>query len=143
MPEPRRDNTSGRVYQDLRAVARRTGRSTDAVMVDYVLERFLYRLAHSPLGGEHFVLKGGLLLARYGARRMTRDIDLLGRRFSGAETEVLRRIAGIAAAEVDDGVVFDPGTVRSVPIRLLTLHNLNGAELTAALTATAAHRAIA
>ncbi|MEU0160681.1 nucleotidyl transferase AbiEii/AbiGii toxin family protein [Streptomyces sp. NPDC006261] len=46
-------------------------------MVEYVLERFLYHLASSPLSREHFVLKGGLLLAQFGARRMTRDIDIL------------------------------------------------------------------
>ena len=48
-------------------------------MVEYVLERFLYPLAASPLGQEHFVLKGGLLPAQFGARRMTCDIDVLGR----------------------------------------------------------------
>jgi hypothetical protein len=41
---------------------RRDGRSG----VQYVLERFLYHLAASPLGREHFVLKGGLLPARFG-----------------------------------------------------------------------------
>lgn len=40
-------------------------------------------MAVSPLGGRHFVLKGGLLLAQFGARRMTRDIDILGREFPG------------------------------------------------------------
>lgn len=54
-------------------------------MVEYVLERLLYRMAVSPLGREHVVLKGGLLLAQFGARRMTRDIDILGRSFPGDE----------------------------------------------------------
>lgn len=117
MPDPSRDTTAGRVYNDLRNLARRTGRLTDEVMVDYVLERFLYRMSISPSGGRHFVLKGGLLLAQFGARRMTRDIDILGRSFSGEEPEILSRVAGIAAAEVDDGVVFDAGTLRTVPIR--------------------------
>ena len=92
MPNPARDTTAGRVYNDLRNLARRTGRSTDEVMVDYVLERFLYRMSISPLGGRHFVLKGGLLLAQFGARRMTRDIDILGRAFSGEEPEIISRI---------------------------------------------------
>ncbi|MCH5674262.1 nucleotidyl transferase AbiEii/AbiGii toxin family protein [Streptomyces gilvus] len=65
-------------------------------MVEYVLARFLYRLASSPLGREHFVLKGGLLLAQFGARRMTRDIDILGRSFPGTEAEIIHRIAAIA-----------------------------------------------
>lgn len=69
MVNPTRDTTAGRVYNDLRNLARRNSRSTDEIMVEYVLERFLYRLSASPLGREHFVLKGGLLLAQFGARR--------------------------------------------------------------------------
>lgn len=78
MADPTRDTTAGRVYKDLRNLARRNSRSTDEVMVEYILERFLYRLASSALGREHFVLKGGLLPAQFGARRMTRDVDILG-----------------------------------------------------------------
>ncbi|MEV3927902.1 MULTISPECIES: nucleotidyl transferase AbiEii/AbiGii toxin family protein [unclassified Streptomyces] len=117
MTNPTRGTTAGRVYNDLRNLARRNNRSTDEIMVEYVLERFLYRLAASPLGQEHFVLKGGLLLAQFGARRMTRDIDILGRAFPGDEAEIIRRIAGIAATEIDDGVVFDPATLKSIAIR--------------------------
>ncbi|MCZ4120798.1 nucleotidyl transferase AbiEii/AbiGii toxin family protein [Streptomyces sp. H39-S7] len=117
MSKPTRDTTAGRVYNDLRNLARREGRSTDEVMVEYVLERFLYRLAQSPLGGKHFVLKGGLLLAQFGARRMTRDIDILARAFPGDEAEIVRRIAAIAALEFDDGVAFDTDTLKTAPIR--------------------------
>ncbi|MEV1026182.1 hypothetical protein [Streptomyces sp. NPDC050264] len=56
MVNPTRSTTAGRVYNDLRKLARRDDRSTDEVMVEYVLERFLYRLAASPLGREHFIL---------------------------------------------------------------------------------------
>ncbi|WP_406392011.1 nucleotidyl transferase AbiEii/AbiGii toxin family protein [Streptomyces sp. NBC_00887] len=86
-------------------------------MVEYVLERFLFRLGASPLGREHFILKGGLLLAQFGARRMTRDIDILGHAFPGEEAEIIRRIAAIATTEVDDGVAYDSATLRPVPIR--------------------------
>ncbi|MER6225131.1 nucleotidyl transferase AbiEii/AbiGii toxin family protein [Streptomyces sp900105755] len=64
--------------------------------MEYVLERFLQRPASSPLGREHFVLKGGLLLAQFGARRMTRDIDILGHSSPGTETEIIRRVTPIA-----------------------------------------------
>ncbi|MFE9458074.1 nucleotidyl transferase AbiEii/AbiGii toxin family protein [Streptomyces californicus] len=117
MANPTRDTIAGRVYNDLRNLARRTGRSTDEVMVEYVLERFLYRLASSPLGREHFVLKGGLLLAQFGARRTTRDIDILGRSFPGTKNEIIRRIAAIANTESNDGAVFDPTSLKTVPIR--------------------------
>jgi predicted nucleotidyltransferase component of viral defense system len=117
MPNPTRETTAGRVYNDLRNLARRTGASTDQVMLEYLLERFLYRVSIHPLGGQHFVLKGGLLLAQFGARRITRDIDILGRAFPGDEVEIIRRIAQIAATDIDDGVTFDSETVTTVPIR--------------------------
>jgi predicted nucleotidyltransferase component of viral defense system len=117
MPNPTRDTTAGRIYNDLRNLARRTGAPTDQVMLEYLLERFLYRVSAHPLGGQHFVLKGGLLLAQFGARRITRDIDMLGRAFPGDEQEIIRRITEIAATDADDGVVFEPGTVTTVPIR--------------------------
>lgn len=117
MVNPTRDTTAGRVYHDLRNAARHTKRSTDEVMVEYVLERFLYRLAVSDAGRTHFVLKGGLLLAQFGARRMTRDIDMLGQAFAGNDTEIIRRISAIAATEVDDGVTFDAANLKAAPIR--------------------------
>jgi hypothetical protein len=115
MPNPNRDTKPGQIYNDLRNLAKRTGHSTDALMVEYVLERFLYRLSINPLGRDHFVLKGGLLLAQFGARRMTRDIDILGRGFPGDEAEIIRRIGQIAAT-VCDGVELLPATLATVPI---------------------------
>ena len=117
MPNPSRDTNAGRVYNDLRNLARRNGASTDQVLLEYVLERFLYRLSIHPLGQQHFVLKGGLLLAQFGARRITRDIDILGRAFPGDEEEIIRRITQIAATDVEDGVSFDTGSLTTVPIR--------------------------
>jgi len=112
-----RDTTAGRVFNDLRNLGRRTGRGTDELLLTYTLERFLFRLSSLPDLNEDFVLKGGLLLAQFGARRPTRDIDLLGRSFPNSETEAVARIAAIATQTVDDGVVFDSGTVRSRAIR--------------------------
>jgi len=42
------------------------------------LECFLDRLGHSAFA-DHFILKGGVLLAALDARRPTRDIDLSAR----------------------------------------------------------------
>jgi hypothetical protein len=114
MPNPTRDTAAGRIYNDLRNLARRTGAPTDQVMLEYLLERFLYRVSIHPLGRQHFVLKGGLLLAQFGARRV---IDILGRAFPGDEQEIIRRITQIAATAIDDGVTFEPDTLTTVPIR--------------------------
>jgi hypothetical protein len=56
-PQPQRDTTAGRTYNDLRNLARRQGQPTDELFQLYLLERFLFRRAHSPLD-RLFVLKG-------------------------------------------------------------------------------------
>lgn len=50
MPNPTRDTTAGRIYNDLRNLARKTNQSTDQLMLEYLLERFLYRVSINPLG---------------------------------------------------------------------------------------------
>ena len=111
---PARDTLAGQVYNDLRNLARREGRSTDQIMIEYVLERFLYRMSRSPTDGSCFILKGGLLLAQFGARRATRDIDVLGRL---DQDEISSRITGIARLAGSDGVTFDPSALRTALIR--------------------------
>jgi hypothetical protein len=67
MPNPTRETTAGRMYNDLRNLARHSNAPTDQAMLEYLLERFLYRVSVHPLGGQDFVLKGGLLLAQFAA----------------------------------------------------------------------------
>lgn len=76
MPNPPRTTTAGQVFNDLLNRARREGRNTDELLVFYALERFLSRLSASQFASQ-FILKGGLLLAAFNARRPTRDADLL------------------------------------------------------------------
>jgi hypothetical protein len=42
MPGPARDTTAGRIYNDLRNHARRTGTPTGQVMLEYLLEQASY-----------------------------------------------------------------------------------------------------
>ena len=76
-PGPTRATVAGSRYRDLQNLARRDGRPTDELFQLYVLEGFLDRLGGSS-HRERFVLKGGVLLAAYGSRRPTRDIDFAG-----------------------------------------------------------------
>lgn len=110
-PNPSRSTAAGRVFNDLRNMARREGRSTDELMVLYVLERFLYRVSLSSYR-DKLVLKGGLLLAILAARRSTRDVDLLAVRLDREVRNVLAVVTQIASIEVDDGIVFDVGSAR-------------------------------
>jgi nucleotidyltransferase AbiEii toxin of type IV toxin-antitoxin system len=58
----------------LQREAKAADRTTAEYLRLYALEGFLLRLAHSP-HKDMFVLKGGVLLAAYGLRRPTTDID--------------------------------------------------------------------
>ena len=82
----------------------------------YVLEALLARSAASP-HRDDFVLKGGVLLAAFGLRRPTKDIDLQASQLSNDEEGVLARIRKIADIDLPDGVVFDSSTVATSAIR--------------------------
>ena len=78
MNRPTHATAGGRGYLALQAKARREGRPTDELLLLYVLERFLYRLAMSQ-HRHRLVLKGGMLLAAFDERRPTADVDVLAR----------------------------------------------------------------
>jgi hypothetical protein len=82
----------------------------------YLLERYLYRLSVSRYRN-HFVLKGGLLLTVLGARRPTRDADVLARGVAGGEESLLDVVGEITGIPADDGVTFDVSAARATVIR--------------------------
>lgn len=110
--------TGGRAYIDLQRRAKDTRRNTQELIQLYVLEGFLARLAESPVR-EKFVLKGGVLLAAFGNRRPTRDIDLAGRDIGNGEVTVLALIKSVLTMQLpeDDGIEFAPDTATSEVIR--------------------------
>jgi hypothetical protein len=118
MSRPTRADAGGRAYLDLQNLARRQGRPTQALLVMYVLERFLARLATGP-HAEQFVLKGGMLLAAWQARRATVDADLLVRGLTVDPEQVLATVSAIAAvqAPIEDGVEFLTDTATASVIR--------------------------
>jgi len=113
-----RADAGGRAYLDLQNLARRQGRQTQTLMIMYVLERFLARLQNSEYA-DRFVLKGGMLLAAWEARRATVDADFLIRSLNLDEESVLRRVVQIAElpAPVEDGVEFRTDTAKASTIR--------------------------
>ncbi len=72
-------NLPASVHQRLLNNAQTTGRPFNEVLQRFALERFLYRVGHSPYM-RRFVLKGAPMLAAWQVpfARPTRDIDLLG-----------------------------------------------------------------
>lgn len=113
-----RGSVSGDAYLDLKLQAQRTGRPTQELLQLYVLEGFLARLAVSD-ARTTFVLKGGVLLAAYGSRRPTKDVDLAAigiANDTAALLERVRRILRVTLAR-DDGIEFAAGTATAEVIR--------------------------
>ena len=111
---------SGRAFLSLQREAKTAGRTTAEYLRLYALEGFLLRLAHSPRGNK-FVLKGGVLLAAYGLRRPTTDIDGVALQTSNEVEDIRQFVVAVAStalpAELDDGLTFDLDNVTAEAIR--------------------------
>lgn len=110
-------NMAASVHQRLKNHAKSGGHEFNDLLHHFALERFIYRLSQSQYAGQ-FVLKGALLLRvwRLSSTRTTRDIDLLGRTGNAAEaiTAIVQDVCRVAVT--DDGLAFDPDSVRTAAI---------------------------
>lgn len=109
-PSPQHGSPAGEAIISIRKLARQTGTDVQQLMTLYALEGLLTRIALSEYH-EDFVLKGGVLLAAFAARRPTRDINVQATRLGDDPDEVAERVRDIAALHVDDGLVFNPESV--------------------------------
>lgn len=116
MTNPSRDTAAGRAYLDLQNKARREGRPTDEMLSLYALEGFLDRLSGSRRASE-LVLKGGVLLAAFGTRRPTRDVDLQAQDLANDVDTVLALVREIASTKRDDGLIYNIETATAETIR--------------------------
>jgi predicted nucleotidyltransferase component of viral defense system len=117
MTPARHVNLGASVRARLLLVAKEQGVDFNQVLVRFALERILYRLSQSK-HANRFLLKGALLFTLWYdmPHRATRDADLLGFGTSdlGAVAETFREIAAMV---VEDGMDFDPASVRVEEIR--------------------------
>ena len=111
-------NFPASVHQRLLNLARDRGLRFNLLLQRYAAERFLYRLSISDQV-DRFTLKGAALLRVWDEdnARPTRDVDFLA---SGSDDRAVIRaavenICGASCAE--DGVVFDPESIRLANIR--------------------------
>ncbi len=111
-------NTAASVRARLTNLVATRGGDLQTLLDEYANERLLCRVARSR-HADRFVLKGATLFTIWTGKlhRATKDIDLLGYGDSSAEhlEALFREIAAIEIPE--DGIVFDPASVRSEPIR--------------------------
>lgn len=112
------ESTSRSVHQRLLNIRDTTGEQFNHLLMRYGRERLLYRIQAAGHAGT-FVLKGAMLFALWHdiPGRPTRDIDLLG--FDDPTHDRLRAIFDDActAGSEDDGLRFDPASIRTDDIR--------------------------
>jgi predicted nucleotidyltransferase component of viral defense system len=111
-------NVAASVRARLSTVQSQTGRDYQGLMIQYALERLLYRLSVSRFR-DRFIVKGAMLFTIWNGspHRMTRDLDLLG--FGDPSIQELENIfKELADFPVDDdGIFFDSNTIRGADIR--------------------------
>ncbi|MBL7132891.1 MAG: nucleotidyl transferase AbiEii/AbiGii toxin family protein [Phycisphaerae bacterium] len=111
-------NVAASVRQRLMNLRQARGEDYNALLTQYAVERFLYRLSRSKLSGR-FVLKGAMLFRVWSGalHRPTKDLDLLGYG-EGTPAAVADAMWHVIATPVaDDGLVFDPDSLTATEIR--------------------------
>ncbi len=105
------------IRKRLRNVARERGEDFNLTLNRYAVERYLYRLSRSPWA-DQYILKGALLFDLWfnEPHRPTRDADFLGFGPDDAAT-VQSIVTGICAIDADDGIEFDPTSIKIEEIR--------------------------
>ena len=97
----------------LLTLAKTNGDDFQRVLTRYAIERLLFRLSQTE-AVEHYVLKGAMLFVTWPkhALRPTGDLDLLGHGDPGSEAlkELFIRICRVQLR--DDGILFDPATLK-------------------------------
>jgi predicted nucleotidyltransferase component of viral defense system len=100
----------------IRNHAKIKGISAQVVLQNYMFERFLERLSISK-HKDHFILKGGLLIAAFVGieNRSTMDLDITLKNYPLNITTLTKAIKSIVTIDIDDGVTFSISEVE--PIR--------------------------
>jgi predicted nucleotidyltransferase component of viral defense system len=128
-PKPPIKNMGASVRGRLLNLSKQRRQPFELLLNNYVLERLLYRLTQTNYR-DRFILKGALLLTKWfeDPLRPTRDLDLLGIG-NDDQDEMVRIFQEVCAVSYNDGVVFDPGSVKVERIREQTEYG--GLRLTA------------
>lgn len=113
----KKENLEISIHQKLYQIAKDSDQDFNSLLIRYVQERFLYRLANSEYS-DVFVLKGALLFTAFNlsSLRPTKDIDFLGRGVSSDTDTVIKIVRDICQINYPDAVLFDPESVQAVQI---------------------------
>lgn len=100
----------------IRNIAKTKNISAQAVLQNYLMNRFLYRLSLTEYK-EKFVLKGGMLISSIVGidHRSTMDLDTTLRNLPLTEAAIRKAFETICGVSVDDGIIFSYESI--APIR--------------------------
>ena len=107
-------NIAASIRARLLNIAKQHNIDFNRILLLYFQQCFLARLEKS-VHKDKFILKGGLLF--YGiyilTARPTKDIDFLGKSTANQPEKIKEVVCEITAIELNDGVVFNPHSIRS------------------------------
>lgn len=100
----------------IRNIAKEKNISAQAVLQNYLMNRFLYRLSLTEYK-EKFVIKGGMLIASIIGleHRATMDLDTTLRNLPLTESTIRKAFESICSVQADDGITFSYDSI--APIR--------------------------
>lgn len=111
-------NPAASIRAKLLQHAKRHGDNFQRMLVRFAIERLLFRLSQTE-AADRYVLKGAMLFVTWPEHifRPTGDLDLLGQGDSDpvAITDLFTQICQVRVP--DDGIVFDPATLKVEPVR--------------------------
>ena len=95
--------------------SKETGTHANELLQNYMLERFLERMSHSPYRG-NMILKGGLLIAAMVGvdRRSTMDMDTTVKGLPISREGIEGILRDIIAIDIDDGVSFEIKDIKNI-----------------------------
>lgn len=110
-------NIAASIRQKLKNQVTQSKRPFAELLQYYAMEHFLYRLTQSS-HAKRFILKGALMLRVWQSPqfRPTKDIDMLGKTNNDIDS-ICAQVVDIISVEVDDGLVFDLGSIRGERIK--------------------------
>ena len=121
-------NSATSVKARLKNISRESGKTMDALLVTYGIERTVYRISVSRYVN-NFTLKGGVFLYAMfhgGYSRATIDLDFLLEKLSNDEENMRRIFTEIFSIESDDPLNYDLSSLKVTPITVLNeYHGVN------------------
>ncbi len=111
-------NIEASIRAKLYNISKKENIDFDFLLLRYIQDSFLKRVSLSKYS-ENFILKGGLLLfyMDFPYSRPTRDVDFLGVGIRKDEQEIKRIIKEISEIQAEDGVIFNPNSMKIETIR--------------------------